>query len=118
LGYSDTRSFAEAIGLHERTIGRLETGHSVGRNTLVKIETFFGWEPQSAEAILAGGDPQEVGAAAAGTSMSEDDPGDLAPLDDVEQKIWDIKPLGDARRTHILFYRASVKHEKPYGQTG
>lgn len=56
-GYPTTRAFAAAIGIHEKTLGRLESGKSVNRNTLTAVEAGLKWSPGSAAAVLAGGEP-------------------------------------------------------------
>lgn len=57
LGYRTLIDFATAIGISDRTLGRLENGRSVGRNTLSVVETALKWAPGSCRAILTGGTP-------------------------------------------------------------
>lgn len=62
LGYPTTRAFANALAgtpapISEKTLGRLESGKSVSRNTLTVVEAALDWSPGSARAILAGGVP-------------------------------------------------------------
>lgn len=79
LGYRERQPFAEAIGLSEKTIGRLERGERAGPTVLSDVETFFGWKPGDADRIMNGGEPSgETPASSAptgrqrGTSLVED----------------------------------------------
>jgi transcriptional regulator with XRE-family HTH domain len=56
-GFETTRSFADALGITERTIGDLERGNRVGRNTLLAAAKAVGWTPDSPWKILAGAEP-------------------------------------------------------------
>lgn len=116
--FPDIRAFAEATGIHERTLGKLENGHTVGGNTLAAVEIALEWGPQSAKSILAGGEPTEVSSA---SQSSVDDP----PLfDDVERKIWAaLKKIHELPRDEALLYldiHRGLKQRtaKPRGQTG
>jgi hypothetical protein len=57
LGMRDRRAFAEASGVTERTLGKLENGQSVSPSTLGMVENRLGWAPGSCRRILAGGEP-------------------------------------------------------------
>jgi hypothetical protein len=57
LGMRDRRALAEASGVTERTLGKLENGQSVSPSTLGMVENRLGWAPGSCRRILAGGDP-------------------------------------------------------------
>jgi hypothetical protein len=57
LGMRDRRALAEATGVTERTLGKLENGHRVSPSTLGVVENQFGWAPGSCRRILAGGEP-------------------------------------------------------------
>lgn len=58
-----TRALARATGITEKTIGNLEKGRLVSRDTLAAVERVLGWAPGSCAAILAGGEPRlEAGA--------------------------------------------------------
>lgn len=57
LGYGSQVALEEASGVSYRTISRLETGHSIGKNNLRKLEQALLWDLGSVDAILAGGDP-------------------------------------------------------------
>lgn len=57
-GLSTTRALADATGISERTIGQLERGNSVSRNTIAAVEVALGWAPGSALRVLAGDEPQ------------------------------------------------------------
>lgn len=61
LGMRDRRAFAEATGVTERTLGKLENGQRVSPSTLGMVENRLGWAPGSCRRILAGGEPN-VGA--------------------------------------------------------
>jgi transcriptional regulator with XRE-family HTH domain len=54
-------AFEEATGISYRTLSRLETGHSVSRNTLRTVERVLQWEIYSADDILDGGAPTPAG---------------------------------------------------------
>ncbi len=57
LGMRDRRAFAEATGVTERTLGKLENGQSVSPSTLGMVENRLGWAPGSCRRVLAGGEP-------------------------------------------------------------
>lgn len=57
LGYGSQSALEEVSGVSYRTISRLETGHSIGKNNLRKIERALQWQLGSMERILAGGEP-------------------------------------------------------------
>jgi hypothetical protein len=57
LGMRDRRAFAEATGVTERTLGKLENGQRVSPSTLGMVENRLGWAPGSCRRILAGGEP-------------------------------------------------------------
>jgi hypothetical protein len=113
--FPDIRAFSAATGIHERTLGKLENGHTVGQNTLTAVEIALDWGPQSAKSILAGGEPTEA------TSAPRSSGGpDL--LDDVERKLWAITDLAEEDRwTYINFHRARKQQRSDsaaQGQTG
>ena len=58
LGMRDRRAFAEATGVTERTLGKLENGQHVSPSTLGMVENRLGWTPGSCRRILAGGEPK------------------------------------------------------------
>jgi hypothetical protein len=60
-GLATTRDWARVIGISENTLGKVENGRTVGRDTLAAVEAFFQWEPGSVRAILAGGNPTVSG---------------------------------------------------------
>ena len=57
LGLRDRRAFAEATGVTERTLGKLENGQRVSPSTLGMVENHLGWSPGSCRRILAGEEP-------------------------------------------------------------
>jgi hypothetical protein len=57
LGMRDRRAFAQATGVTERTLGKLENGQRVSPSTLGMVENRLGWAPGSCRRILAGGEP-------------------------------------------------------------
>ncbi len=57
LGMRDRRAFAEATGVTDRTLGKLENGQRVSPSTLGMVENQLGWAPGSCRRILAGGEP-------------------------------------------------------------
>ena len=57
LGMRDRRAFAEATGVTERTLGKLENGQHVSPSTVGMVENRLGWAPGSWRRILAGGEP-------------------------------------------------------------
>jgi hypothetical protein len=57
LGMRDRRAFADASGVTERTLGKLENGQHVSPSTLGMVENRLGWAPGSCRRILAGGGP-------------------------------------------------------------
>jgi transcriptional regulator with XRE-family HTH domain len=57
LGMRDRRAFAEATGVTERTLGKLENGQRVSSSTLAMVENRLAWVPGSCRRILAGGEP-------------------------------------------------------------
>lgn len=57
LGMRDRRAFAQATGVTERTLGKLENGQRVSPSTLAMVENRLGWAPGSCRRILAGGEP-------------------------------------------------------------
>jgi len=71
LGMRDRRAFAEATGVTERTLGKLENGQHVSPSTLGMVENRLGWAPGSCRRILAGGEPK-VGSPNLGQAEYED----------------------------------------------
>ena len=71
LGMRDRRAFAEATGVTERTLGKLENGQRVSPSTLGMVENRLGWAPGSCRRILAGGEPN-AGSADLGHAEYED----------------------------------------------
>jgi hypothetical protein len=71
LGMRDRRAFAEATGVTERTLGKLENGQRVSPSTLGMVENRLGWAPGSCRRILAGGEPS-VGSPSLGHAEYED----------------------------------------------
>jgi Helix-turn-helix len=57
LHMRDRRAFAEATGVTDRTLGKLENGHRVSPSTLGVVENQLGWVPGSCRRVLAGGEP-------------------------------------------------------------
>lgn len=68
LRMRDRRAFAEATGVTDRTLGKLENGQRVSASTLGIVENQLGWAPGSCRRILAGGEP---GAGPAGQVRAE-----------------------------------------------
>jgi transcriptional regulator with XRE-family HTH domain len=62
LGMRDRRALAEATGVTDRTLGKLENGQRVSASTIAVIENKFGWAPGSCRRILAGEEPTSVSA--------------------------------------------------------
>ena len=77
LGMRDRRAFAEATGVTERTLGKLENGHRVSPSTLGMVENRLGWAPGSWRRILAGGEP----------NLGSPDPG---PAEYEDPTLWHI----------------------------
>jgi len=71
LGMRDRRALAEATGVTERTLGKLENGQHVSPSTLGMVENRLGWAPGSCRRILAGGEPK-VGSPDLGHAEYED----------------------------------------------
>jgi hypothetical protein len=71
LGLRDRRAFAEATGVTERTLGKLENGQSVSPSTLGMVENRLGWAPGSCRRVLAGGEPS-AGSPVPGPGQYED----------------------------------------------
>ena len=71
LGMRDRRAFAEATGVTERTLGKLENGQRVSPSTLGMVENRLGWGPGSCRRILEGGEPN-VGPTDPGPSEYDD----------------------------------------------
>jgi hypothetical protein len=71
LGMRDRRAFAEASGVTERTLGKLENGQRVSPSTLGMVENRLGWAPGSCRRTLAGGEP-DVGSPDRGPAEYED----------------------------------------------
>lgn len=72
LNMRDRRAFAQATGVTDRTLGKLENGQRVSASTLGVVENRLGWAPGSCRRILAGGEPD---AGPAGQPRDEyDDP--------------------------------------------
>ncbi|MCP9976414.1 helix-turn-helix domain-containing protein [Actinomadura madurae] len=51
----DLRSLAAETKVSERTLGKLESGQRVSRDTLAAIELAFDWPPGTCRGILLGG---------------------------------------------------------------
>src|SRR5437762_11676639 len=58
LGMRDTRAVAEATGVTERTLGKLENGQHVSPSTPGMVEKRLGWAPGSWRRRLGGGEPK------------------------------------------------------------
>src|ERR1700689_2299314 len=71
LGMRDRRALAEATGVTERTLGKLENGQHVSPSSLGMVENRLGWAPGSWRRILAGGEPK-VGSLDPGPAEYED----------------------------------------------
>jgi hypothetical protein len=71
LGMRDRRALAEATGVTERTLGKLENGQHVSPSTLGMVENRLGWAPGSCRRILAGEEPK-VGSQDLGRAEYED----------------------------------------------
>jgi hypothetical protein len=71
LGMRDRRALAEATGVTERTLGKLENGQRISPSTLAMVENRLGWAPGSCRRILAGGEPS-VRSADPGNAELED----------------------------------------------
>jgi hypothetical protein len=117
--FPDIRAFSAATGIHERTLGKLENGHTVGQNTLTAVEIALEWGPQSAKSILAGGEPTEA------TSARRSSGGGPVPWrDDVERRLWaaldTLEELDDEEKLLYLdIHRARKQREvNQRGQTG
>jgi transcriptional regulator with XRE-family HTH domain len=67
----DRRAFAEATGVTERTLGKLENGQRVSPSTLGMVENRLEWAPGSCRRILAGEEPN-VGSPDLGHAEYED----------------------------------------------
>lgn len=63
LHMRDRRAFAEATGVTDRTLGKLENGQRVSASTLGMVDNQLGWSPGSCRRILAGGEPATAHAA-------------------------------------------------------
>jgi hypothetical protein len=59
LHMRDRRAFAEATGVTDRTLGKLENGQRVSPSTLGMIENQLGWAPGSCRRILADRSPSQ-----------------------------------------------------------
>jgi len=57
LHMRDRRAFAQATGVTDRTLGKLENGQRVSPSTLGIVENQLGWAPGSCRRILTGGEP-------------------------------------------------------------
>ena len=57
LHMRDRRTFAQATGVTDRTLGKLENGQRVSASTLGIVENRLDWAPGSCRRILAGGEP-------------------------------------------------------------
>lgn len=107
--YRTVRSFAQAIGIPENRLYRLENGRSVGRNVLVAVELGLGWGPGSIDQILEG---QQA--------MSNDDP----QLDnDIEVELWNtlklIKGLTHGERlAHLEMHRKFRREQGQMEESG
>src|SRR6266704_1659781 len=65
LGMRDRRGLADATGVSDRTLGKVETGRRVSASTLGALDNHLGWAPGSCRQILAGAEPGIVAAAPA-----------------------------------------------------
>ena len=71
LGMRDRRALAEATGVTDRTLGKLENGQRVSASTLGVVENHLGWAPGSCRRVLAGGEP-DTGSAGSGRDQYDD----------------------------------------------
>ena len=56
-GYATAIALAGATGVTSRTLGKLERGERVSRDTLAAVAREVGWAPDSPDRVLAGGEP-------------------------------------------------------------
>lgn len=104
-GYRTTSAWARHLGISARTLGDLERGHGAGPNTLAEVENDLGWQPGSARAILAGGDPTPVGSAVTP---------DMSP--DEAAAVRAIEAIQDPRKRDMLLYILNATKNPPPGE--
>lgn len=56
-GFSTRRAFATAVGVTDRTLGKLEGGERVSPDTLAAVADAVGWTPDSPQLVLSGREP-------------------------------------------------------------
>jgi transcriptional regulator with XRE-family HTH domain len=105
-------ALADATGVSARSIGKMERGESVSRDTVAKVEIALGWEQGSGRRLLEGGEPSEAArpAPAAGSAYRVilDAPGltegeRLAAIAAIEE---------ERRRTRERYARAGYTEEQ------
>jgi hypothetical protein len=106
-GYKERRAFARAIGVTERTLGKLENGYSVSAPTLASVEQGVGWKPDSARRVLHGGEPDTVSPSAHGRPRYDDPEEDAHAADmwEVGRRRYDEESLRDFIEGVILKHR-------------
>jgi hypothetical protein len=115
-GFGTRRAFAVAIGVTDRTLGKLEVGERVGADTLAAVADGVGWTPDSPRRILAGGEPVAPGSRhgqlrpAPPPLTEEGEPGDAAsgmfPDDETLQAIWRLHEPVEVRESLVATIRA------------
>jgi transcriptional regulator with XRE-family HTH domain len=102
-GFSTVRSFADALGITERTLGNLERGRRVSRETLLTVARAVGWTPDSPRKILAGGEPVTLAGEPAPVARRAAPP---APGEDALRQIMEDERLPlELRRAMVALAR-------------
>jgi hypothetical protein len=113
LGYRDRRAFSKAVGISDRTIGKVELGQSVSMSTLGVVENGLGWEPGSAQQVLEGGDPAIRG------QQAPAGPPRRIYTDPVMQEAWDaledVDLPDEVKRGMIAYARAAREDPRRVG---
>jgi transcriptional regulator with XRE-family HTH domain len=114
------RDLAAATGVTERSIGKMERGESVSRDTVTKTEIALRWEQGSGRRVLEGGSPSEADRADHAGDRSYqailDSPGltdgeKVAAIEAIEARRAKIARGGFTEQQHDAFGRAPAAYK-------
>lgn len=130
-GLRQQEDLIKAAGISRSTAHRFEQGESVGESTLRKISQAVGWTPDSAQDVLAGGEPAYASEAdlKARYRRQPIEPGELSQL--VEDMVYEafiaaapdtpLSKIDEARRAAFDVLRRNgieVKLKHPRASSG
>lgn len=131
-GLNEQQDLVRAARISRSTAHRFEQGEAVGEATLRKISQAVGWTPDSAQSVLAGGEPTYASEAELKARYRRQpiEPGELSQL--VEDMVYEafiaaapdtpLNKIDEARRAAFEVLRRNgievkLKHQPPSSGT-